>query len=82
MKEINLDENKPKEIFKLAIIELIQEQKEVFSEIFTEVIEDIALAKAIKERENVDEIDLLYLLEELPFLHLCYWTTFIHQALG
>ncbi|WP_445321576.1 hypothetical protein [Nostoc sp. NIES-3756] len=75
---MDLDENKLKEIFKLAIIELIQEQKEVF----TEIIEDIALAKAIKERENVDEIDLLYLLEELPFLHLCYWTTFIHQALG
>lgn len=56
MKEVNLDENKLKEIFKTAILELIQEQKEVFSEIFTEIIEDIALAKAIKEGENTETV--------------------------
>ncbi|MBD2500219.1 hypothetical protein [Anabaena azotica] len=56
MKEVNLDENKLKEIFKTAILELIQEQKEVFSEIFTEIIEDIALANAIKEDENTETV--------------------------
>ncbi len=56
MKEVNLDEDKLKEIFKTAILELIQEQKEVFSEIFTEIIEDIALANAIKEDENTETV--------------------------
>jgi hypothetical protein len=56
MKEVNLDENKLKEIFKTAILELIQDQKEVFSEIFTEIIKDIALANAIKEGENTESV--------------------------
>ena len=56
MKEVNLDENKLKQIFNTVILELIQEQKEVFSEIFTEIIEDIALAKAIKEGENTETV--------------------------
>ena len=56
MTEITLDESKLKEILKSAIIELIQEQKEVFSDLFAEVIEDIALEKAIKEGENTEPV--------------------------
>ncbi len=53
---MNLNENKLKEIFKMAIIELMQEQKEVFSDLFTEIIEDIALEKAIKEGEETENV--------------------------
>ncbi|HEY9852273.1 MAG TPA: hypothetical protein V6D28_22555 [Leptolyngbyaceae cyanobacterium] len=56
MTEITLDESKLKEILKSAIIELIQEQKEVFSDLLAEVIEDIALEKAIKEGENTEPV--------------------------
>ena len=56
MTEIILDENKLKEILKSAIIELIQEQKEVFYDLLAEVIEDIALKKAIKEGENTETV--------------------------
>ncbi len=56
MTEISLNENKLKELIKTAIVELIQEQKEVFSDLLAEVIEDIALEKAIKEGENTEPV--------------------------
>ncbi|MBW4628360.1 MAG: hypothetical protein KME49_23320 [Brasilonema octagenarum HA4186-MV1] len=56
MTGINLDENKLKDIFKTAIIELLQEQKEVFSDLFIEILEDIALEKAIKEGEKTETV--------------------------
>ncbi|KAB8333397.1 hypothetical protein SD80_016390 [Scytonema tolypothrichoides VB-61278] len=56
MTGINLDENKLKDIFKTAILELLQEQKEVFSDLFIEILEDIALEKAIKEGEKTETV--------------------------
>ena len=56
MPEISLTENKLKELIKTAIVELIQEEKEVFSDLLAEVIEDIALEKAIKEGESTDPV--------------------------
>lgn len=56
MTEIILDETKIKELFKAAIIELLQEQKELFSELLTEALEDIALENAIKEGENTETV--------------------------
>jgi hypothetical protein len=54
MTELNIDEDKIKQIFKIALTEVIQEQKEVFSDLLAEIIEDIALEKAIKEGENTE----------------------------
>jgi hypothetical protein len=54
MTEINLDEIKLKELLKTAIVEVLQEQKEVFSDLLAEIIEDIALEKAIKEGEKTE----------------------------
>ncbi|MBD2201073.1 hypothetical protein H6G33_00455 [Calothrix sp. FACHB-1219] len=54
MTELNLDEEKIKQLFKSALIEVIQEQKEVFSDLLAEIIEDIALEKAIKEGEDTE----------------------------
>ena len=54
MAEINLDEIKLKELLKTAIVEVLQEQKEVFSDLLAEIIEDIALEKAIKEGEKTE----------------------------
>ncbi len=56
MPEIILDETKIKELFKAAIVELLQEQKELFSELLTEALEDIAMEKAIKEGENTETV--------------------------
>ncbi|MEG4458190.1 hypothetical protein [Microcoleus sp. N9_A1] len=46
MSEITLDETKLKELLKAAIFELLKEQKEVFSEILTESLEDIGMETA------------------------------------
>jgi hypothetical protein len=54
MTELNLDDDKIKQVFKAALIEVIQEQKEVFSDLLAEIIEDIALEKAIKEGEETE----------------------------
>ncbi|MUG93810.1 hypothetical protein F7734_15865 [Scytonema sp. UIC 10036] len=56
MININLDENQLKNIFKTAILELMQEQKDVFSDLFAEIIEDMALEKAIKEGEETETV--------------------------
>ncbi|MBW4669041.1 MAG: hypothetical protein KME60_16850 [Cyanomargarita calcarea GSE-NOS-MK-12-04C] len=52
MTELNLDEDKIKQLFKTALVEVIQEQKEVFSDLLAEIIQDIALERAIKEGED------------------------------
>lgn len=54
MAEMNLDEIKLKKLLKAAIVEVLQEQKEVFYDLFAEIIEDIALEKAIKEGEKTE----------------------------
>lgn len=56
MTELNLDEDKIKQPFKIALTEVIQEQKEVFSDLLAEIIEDIALEKAIKEGEDTETV--------------------------
>ncbi|MGH1393186.1 MAG: hypothetical protein ACRAVC_04015 [Trichormus sp.] len=56
MAEIKLDEVRLKEILKKAIVEVIHEQKEVISDLLTEIMEDIALEAAIKEGENTEVV--------------------------
>ncbi|MDE5112364.1 MAG: hypothetical protein O4753_14315, partial [Trichodesmium sp. St7_bin2_1] len=45
-----------KELLKVAIIELMQEQKEEFSETLAETLEDILIKNAIKEGENTKAV--------------------------
>ena len=56
MTELNLDSDKIKQIFKTALVEVIQENREVFSDLFAEIIEDIALERAIKEGEETETV--------------------------
>lgn len=56
MSEITLDETKLKELLKTAIIELLQEQKEEFSELLTEALEDIGMKNAIQEGEHTETV--------------------------
>jgi hypothetical protein len=52
MSETILNTSELKELLKTTLIEILQEQKEVFTDIIVEAMEDIALAKAIEEGEN------------------------------
>jgi hypothetical protein len=56
MVQLSVDENQMKDLFKQAIMELLQEQGELFHSVIAEVIEDIALAKAIKEGESTENV--------------------------
>ncbi|NJN85957.1 MAG: hypothetical protein HC881_06135 [Leptolyngbyaceae cyanobacterium SL_7_1] len=52
MSDTTLDTSQLKELIKTAIIELLQEQKEVLTDLMIEAMEDIALVKAIEEGES------------------------------
>ncbi len=52
MTDVTLDETKLKELLKTAIVELLQEEKDVFSELLSDVLEEIGMINAIKEGEN------------------------------
>jgi hypothetical protein len=56
--EITLNTSELKEFLKTALIEILQEQKEVFTDIIVEAMEDIALIKAIEEGENTATVNL------------------------
>jgi hypothetical protein len=56
MAEATLNTNQIKELLKLAIVEILQEQKEVFTDMIVEAMEDIALVKAIEEGENTEVV--------------------------
>ncbi len=45
-----------KEMFKAAILETLEERKDLFDDMFREITEDVALAKAIEEGENSAEV--------------------------
>ncbi|MFM6686370.1 MAG: hypothetical protein ACKPH9_10130 [Dolichospermum sp.] len=54
---LSLERNQLKQTLKELIIELFSENKEEFSALFTEIIEDIALSKAIEEGEKTELTD-------------------------
>ena len=57
MSNLSLERNQLKQTLKELIIELFSENKEEFSALFTEIIEDIALSKAIEEGEKTELTD-------------------------
>jgi hypothetical protein len=57
MSNLSLEQNQLKQTLKEAIRELVYENKEEFSALLTEIIEDIALSKAIEEGEATELTD-------------------------
>ena len=52
MEQAVFDESRLKEVFKTAIIEVLEERKTLLSDLFGEALEDFALVNAIKEGET------------------------------
>ncbi len=52
MEQMVFDESRLKNVLKTALIEVLEERRALFSELFTEALEDIALVNAIKEGET------------------------------
>lgn len=57
MTNLSLETNQLKETLKEVILELMSENKQEFSDLITEILEDIALSKAIKEGEETKLVD-------------------------
>jgi hypothetical protein len=65
MSYISVDEYKIKEIFKQAIIEVLQDRKDLIYDLFAEVLEDFALVNAIKEGESTEPVSREYVFKIL-----------------
>ena len=64
---VSLDEERVKQLLKQAIAELLEERRDYFHDLFVEVVEDAALANAIREgeqSERVDRAEVLQILDE------------------
>jgi len=64
--ETTIDPTKIKELLKEALIEVLQERKDILHDLISEAIEDVALTHAIKEGEatkSVNKEEILKILE-------------------
>ncbi|MEJ2264875.1 MAG: hypothetical protein P8X95_15630 [Anaerolineales bacterium] len=60
-----MDDQKTKELFKQAMIELLEERKDLIYDLFAEFIEDYLLIRAIQEGERTDSASREEILEIL-----------------
>ncbi|MBD2314596.1 hypothetical protein H6G20_23280 [Desertifilum sp. FACHB-1129] len=66
MTEIALNSDQFKEVLKATILELFHENREEFSQLLSEIIEDIAMEQAIQEGEATESVsrdDIFKILE-------------------
>jgi hypothetical protein len=64
--QISMDESKLKKLLKEAFIEALEERKDIFHDLVTEAIEDVALIRAIQEGEKTEPVskkEILNILE-------------------
>ena len=54
--QTQLDESRLKQILKEALMEALEEKKDVFHELIVEAIEDIAMINAIREGQNTETV--------------------------
>jgi hypothetical protein len=47
-----IDENQLKEALKTALVEVLEERSDLLRDVMAEIIEDVALARAIREGEG------------------------------
>ena len=65
MADISLEDPRVKELFKEAVLEALQERRDLLYDVFAEVIEDLALTKAIKEGELTESVTRAEVLDSL-----------------
>ena len=56
MPEISLDEGRIKELLKEAVLEVLEERRDLIYDVLAEAMEDLALAKAIQEGESSESV--------------------------
>ncbi len=66
MVQVPINEDQLKEVLKKAIVEVLEERRDLFSDLIAEVIEDLALVRAIQEgeaTESVSRAEIFQILE-------------------
>jgi len=56
MRETLFEEGRIRRLFKEAFVETLEEKKDLFYNLLVEVIEDIAMVRAIQEGENTEPV--------------------------
>jgi len=56
MENLSLSETQLKDLIKIAILEIFQERRDLFQDIVSEALEDIALIKAIDEGNDSEPV--------------------------
>lgn len=67
MAQISMDDRQVKDLLKEAILELHEERRDLFYQLFAEVIEDVGRAQAIREgagTERVNREEVMRALEQ------------------
>jgi len=54
MSQMVLEESRIKELFKQALLEVLEERGDLFYDLVVEAIEDIAMVRAIREGEETE----------------------------
>jgi hypothetical protein len=54
--EATINPNQLKELFKAAIVEVLEERRDLIHDVLEEVLEDVALARAIEEGESTEKV--------------------------
>ena len=65
MRNASLSETQVKELLKQAFVELLEERRDLLYDLFAEVIEDLALARAIEQGESTESVSKEEVLEIL-----------------
>jgi len=52
MTTLSLEDKHTKDLIKQALLELFQERRDLFADLFQELIEDVGLANAMREEED------------------------------
>lgn len=55
MVEVPSEDERLKALFKAALLEVLEERKDLLREVIEETLEDIALARAIEEGQRTEE---------------------------
>jgi hypothetical protein len=56
MAEVPLEDERLKALFKTALLEVLEERKDLLREVIEETLEDIALARAIEAGQRTEEV--------------------------
>lgn len=66
MSQVSLDDERLKALFKTALLEVLEERKDILRDLIEETLEDIALARAIEQGQRTKEVspsEVISLLE-------------------